>query len=601
MIYNSIIETIGSTPLIRLNKVNKGLKATILVKAEYFNPGNSVKDRMAIKMIEDAEKAGLLKPGGTIIEGTSGNTGMGLALVAIAKGYKCIFTLTDKQSKEKLDVLRALGAEVVVCPTNVAPTDPRSYYCTAARLNKEIPNSFYPNQYDNLSNTQAHYETTGPEIWEDTEGKVTHYAAGVGTGGTICGVSKFLKEKNPDVKTIGIDTYGSVFKKYKETGIFDEKEIYPYLLEGIGEDILPKNVDFDLIDLFVKVADKDAADMTRRLAKEEGLFVGWSSGAAVHGGLEYAKKHLTEKDIMVIILPDHGTRYLGKIYNDDWMDKNIKKICQLHVIGLRSARATARVIEKVIKPESPPLRRRPQTSSVMKPLLTAILYFIVFNVFAQCKDSSLVKTWGKWNQLQFNSSVYRLEHHTSDSLLPANLRRMAKEAIVNRCGENFYAKIKLCDLSIVIPLRPPVEKDDLMADGVAKGKDIKYYYSFEFIDEVPNIHYRFNLALDVQGKILTAWTLPVIKNNAFTKCISFCDAVDIAYKVKNSKIDLINRVELMYETQFNRFAWRVTEGHKILDKESYKSYRISIDAITGEVIARWEVVVKKYDNDRVYD
>lgn len=322
MIYNSIIETIGNTPLIRLNKVNKGIKATILVKVEYFNPGNSVKDRMAVKMVEDAEKAGLLKPGGTIIEGTSGNTGMGLALTAIAKGYKCIFTTTDKQSKEKVDVLRALGAEVVICPTNVAPSDPLSYYSTAARLNKEIPNSFYPNQYDNISNTVAHYETTGPEIWKDTEGMITHYAAGVGTGGTICGVSKFLKEKNSAVKTIGIDTYGSVFKKYKETEIFDENEIYPYLTEGIGEDILPKNVDFNLIDLFVKVSDKDSAGMTRRLAREEGLFVGWSSGAAVYGGLEYAKNHLKENDTMVIILPDHGTRYLGKVYNDDWMKRN---------------------------------------------------------------------------------------------------------------------------------------------------------------------------------------------------------------------------------------------------------------------------------------
>ncbi len=322
MIYNSIIETIGNTPLIRLNKVNEGIKATILVKVEYFNPGNSVKDRMAVKMVEDAEKAGLLKPGGTIIEGTSGNTGMGLILTAIAKGYKCIFTTTDKQSKEKVDVLRALGAEVVICPTNVAPSDPLSYYSTAARLNKEIPNSFYPNQYDNISNTVAHYETTGPEIWKDTEGMITHYAAGVGTGGTICGVSKFLKEKNSAVKTIGIDTYGSVFKKYKETEIFDENEIYPYLTEGIGEDILPKNVDFNLIDLFVKVSDKDSAGMTRRLAREEGLFVGWSSGAAVYGGLEYAKNHLKENDTMVIILPDHGTRYLGKVYNDDWMKRN---------------------------------------------------------------------------------------------------------------------------------------------------------------------------------------------------------------------------------------------------------------------------------------
>jgi len=319
MIYNSIIETIGNTPLVRLNKVNKGIKGEILVKVEYFNPGNSMKDRMAIKMVEDAEKAGILKPGGTIIEGTSGNTGMGLALAAIAKGYKCIFTMADKQSKEKIDILKAVGADVVVCPTNVTPEDPRSYYSVAKRLNKEIPNSFYPNQYDNLSNWKAHYETTGPEIWKDTEGKITHYAAGVGTGGSMCGTAKFLKEKNQDLISVGIDTYGSVFKKYKETGIFDEKEIYPYLTEGIGEDILPLNVDFSVIDHFIKVTDKDAAIMTRRLSKEEGLFVGWSCGSAVHGALEYAKEHLKEGDRMVIILPDHGTRYLGKVYNDEWM------------------------------------------------------------------------------------------------------------------------------------------------------------------------------------------------------------------------------------------------------------------------------------------
>lgn len=319
MIYNSIIETIGNTPMIRLNKINKGIKGNILVKVEYFNPGNSMKDRMAVKMVEDAEKAGILKPGGTIIEGTSGNTGMGLALAAIAKGYKCIFTMADKQSKEKIDILKAVGAEVIVCPTNVAPEDPRSYYSVAKKLNKEIPNSFYPNQYDNLSNAQAHYETTGPEIWKDTDGKITHYAAGVGTGGSMCGTAKFLKEKNPEIVTVGIDTYGSVFKKYKETGVFDENEIYPYLTEGIGEDILPKNVDFDMIDHFVKVTDKDAAVMTRRLSREEGLFVGWSCGSAVHGALEYAKENLKEGDTMVIILPDHGTRYLGKIYNDDWM------------------------------------------------------------------------------------------------------------------------------------------------------------------------------------------------------------------------------------------------------------------------------------------
>lgn len=317
--YNSIIETVGNTPLVKLQKISKGIKGTILVKVEYLNPGNSVKDRMAVKMIDDAEKAGILKPGGTIIEGTSGNTGMGLALTAIARGYKCIFTMSDKQSQEKINILKAVGAEVIVCPTNVAPDDPRSYYSVARRLNKEIPNSFYPNQYDNLSNFAAHYETTGPEIWQQTAGKITHYAAGVGTGGTICGASKYLKEQNPNIFTLGIDTYGSVFKKYKETGIFDENEIYPYMTEGIGEDILPKNVDFDLIDYFLKVTDKDAALMTRRLAREEGLFVGWSCGAAVYGALEYAKEHLKENDVMVVILPDHGTRYLNKIYNDEWM------------------------------------------------------------------------------------------------------------------------------------------------------------------------------------------------------------------------------------------------------------------------------------------
>lgn len=316
---NNLTEGIGNTPLLKLNSVNKGIKGTILVKVEYFNPGNSIKDRIALKMIEDAEKNGILKPGGTIIEGTSGNTGMGLALVAIAKGYKCIFTLADKQSKEKIDVLRAMGAEVIVCPTNVPPEDPKSYYSVARKLNEDIPNSFYPNQYDNVSNAASHYETTGPEIWNDTDGKITHYAAGMGTGGTISGTSKYLKEQNQDVLTIGLDSYGSVFKKYKETGVFDEKEIYPYLTEGIGEDILPKNVDFDMVDHIVKVTDKDAAIMTRRLAREEGLFVGWSCGSAVHGALEYAKENLSDSDVMVIILPDHGTRYLGKVYNDDWM------------------------------------------------------------------------------------------------------------------------------------------------------------------------------------------------------------------------------------------------------------------------------------------
>lgn len=319
MIYNSIVETIGNTPMVKLNKIFKGIPGTVLAKVEYFNPGNSTKDRMAIKMIEDAEKSGLLKPGGTIIEGTSGNTGMGLALAAVVKGYKCIFIMADKQSQEKINILRAVGAEVIVCPTNVEPEDPRSYYSVARKLNKETPNSIYPNQYDNPSNAQAHYETTGPEIWKQTEGKITHYVATVGTGGSMCGTSKYLKEHNADVITVGIDTYGSVFKKYKETGIFDKNEIYPYLTEGFGEDILPKNVDFDLIDLFIKVTDKDGAIMARRLSREEGMFVGWSSGSAVHGAVEYAREHLTKNDVMVILLPDHGTRYLNKVYNDQWM------------------------------------------------------------------------------------------------------------------------------------------------------------------------------------------------------------------------------------------------------------------------------------------
>jgi cystathionine beta-synthase len=319
MYYNSIIETIGNTPLVKLRKVTRNIKGTILAKLEYFNPGNSMKDRMAVKMIEEAEKSGDLKPGGTIIEGTSGNTGMGLALTAIAKGYQCIFTLADKQSREKIDILRAMGAEVIVCPTNVAPEDPKSYYSVAKKLNKEMPNSYYVNQYDNLSNSQAHYESTGPEIWDDTEGKITHFVAGVGTGGSISGVGRYLKEKNKNIKAIGIDSYGSVFKKYKDTGLFDEKEIYPYLTEGIGEDILPENVNFEVIDEFIKVTDKDAAIMARRLAREEGLFIGWSCGSAVFGALEYARIQLNEDDLMVILLPDHGTRYLNKIFNDNWM------------------------------------------------------------------------------------------------------------------------------------------------------------------------------------------------------------------------------------------------------------------------------------------
>jgi cystathionine beta-synthase len=318
MWYNNILETIGNTPMVKLNKITKDIPATVLAKIETTNPGNSIKDRMAIKMIEDAEKSGLLKPGGTIIEGTSGNTGMGLAIAAVIKGYKCIFTSTDKQSKEKFDALRAFGAEVIVCPTNVEPEDPRSYYSVSSRLEREVPNSWKPNQYDNLSNTVAHYESTGPEIWEQTEGKITHLVAGVGTGGTISGIAKYLKEKNPNIKVIGIDTYGSVFKKYKETGVFDKDEIYPYITEGIGEDFLPKNVDFTLIDHFEKVTDKDAALMTREVALKEGIFAGNSTGSAVAGVLQL-KDTFKKDDVVVIIFPDHGSRYMGKMYNEDWL------------------------------------------------------------------------------------------------------------------------------------------------------------------------------------------------------------------------------------------------------------------------------------------
>lgn len=326
----NILETIGNTPLVKLNKVTKEIDALVLAKVETFNPGNSVKDRMAVKMIEDAEADGRLKPGGTIIEGTSGNTGMGLALGAIVKGYKLICVISDKQSKEKMDILRAVGAKVVVCPTDVEPTDPRSYYSVSKRLAEETPNSWYVNQYDNPSNTLAHYEQTGPEIWEQTDGKITHFVVGVGTGGTISGVAKYLKEKNPNIKIWGVDTYGSVFKKYHETGIFDENEIYSYITEGIGEDILPKNVDFSLIDGFTKVTDKDAAVYTRKIALEEGIFVGNSAGSAIKGVLQL-KEHFKPEDVVVVLFHDSGSRYVGKMFNDDWMrergflDEDIKK------------------------------------------------------------------------------------------------------------------------------------------------------------------------------------------------------------------------------------------------------------------------------------
>lgn len=358
---NNILETIGNTPMVKLNKIVAEIDALVLAKVETFNPGNSVKDRMAVKMIEDAEADGRLQPGGTIIEGTSGNTGMGLALVAIIKGYKLICVISDKQSKEKMDILRAVGAKVVVCPTDVEPTDPRSYYSVSKRLAEETPNSWYVNQYDNMSNSLAHYEQTGPEIWKQTDGKITHFVVGVGTGGTISGVGRYLKEKNPNIKIWGIDTYGSVFKKYHETGIFDENEIYSYITEGIGEDILPKNVDFSLIDGFTKVTDKDAAVYTRKIALEEAIFVGNSAGACVKGLLQL-KEHFRPEDVVVVLFHDSGSRYVGKMFNDDWMrergflEENITKaedVIKDHIdkelIVVRTEELVSHAIERMRK------------------------------------------------------------------------------------------------------------------------------------------------------------------------------------------------------------------------------------------------------------
>ena len=315
---NNILETIGNTPLIKLNKITKELPCTVLAKVEYFNPGNSIKDRMAIKMVETAEKEGKLKPGGIIIEGTSGNTGMGLALAACVKGYKCIFVTTDKQSKEKADILKAVGAEVIICPTNVQPEDPRSYYSVAARLAKETPNSFHMNQYDNLANREAHYESTGPEIWEQTEGKITHLVIATGTGGTITGTAKYLKEKNPAIKILAVDVYGSLLKKYHDTGEIDMNEVHPYITEGIGEDFVPANYDMSLIDKFELVNDKDGAVMARRISKEEGIFVGYSSGSALQGIMQL-KNEFKKGDVVVVVFCDHGSRYVAKVYNDQWM------------------------------------------------------------------------------------------------------------------------------------------------------------------------------------------------------------------------------------------------------------------------------------------
>jgi cystathionine beta-synthase len=357
-ICDNILETIGHTPLVRINRITAGATgATVLAKLETFNPGNSIKDRMAVRMIEDAERAGRLKPGGTIIEGTSGNTGMGLAIAAVVKGYRCVFTTTDKQSKEKIDALKAFGAEVIVCPTDVDPEDPRSYYSVSTRLEQEIPGSWKANQYDNLSNTAAHYEWTAPEIWEQTEGRVTHLVVGVGTGGTISGVGRYLKERNSKIRVWGIDTYGSVFKKYKETGIFDKNEIYPYVTEGIGEDFLPGNVDFAIIDHFEKVTDRDAAVMTRRLAREEGIWAGNSAGSAMAGVLQL-REHFGTGDVVVVIFHDHGSRYLGKMFNDEWMrakgflevtGMTVRDLVALGVSGELYAVEAARPVEEAVR------------------------------------------------------------------------------------------------------------------------------------------------------------------------------------------------------------------------------------------------------------
>ncbi len=356
---NNILETIGNTPLIRLNKVAKDIPATVLAKVDYFNPGNSIKDRMALKMVEVAEQEGKLKPGGTIIEGTSGNTGMGLALAACVKGYHCIFVTTDKQSKEKADILKAMGAEVIVCATNVLPTDPKSYYSVAKRLSQEIPNSMYMNQYDNLANRQAHYESTGPEIWQQTEGKITHLVCTAGTGGTITGTAMYLKEKNPNIQIWAIDVYGSLLTKYFRTGEIDMNEVHPYISEGFGEDFVPQNYDMQFIDHFEQVTDKDGAIMARKIAREEGLFCGYSAGSCLQG-LMQLKSRLKKEDVVVCIFHDHGTRYIGKIYNDQWMMergflevKTFKDIVNgrrdKHLLTLENNRTVAEAVEMMKK------------------------------------------------------------------------------------------------------------------------------------------------------------------------------------------------------------------------------------------------------------
>ena len=355
MWHDNILGTIGNTPLVKINELAAGFPCTVLAKVEFFNPGGSVKDRIGVSMIEEAEREGRVQPGGTIIEGTSGNTGAGLALAAIAKGYRCIFTTTDKQSQEKLDVLRALGAEVIVCPTAVPPDSPKSYYSRARQLAEEIPNSVYLNQYDNPSNTEAHYRSTGPELWEQTDGRITHFVAGAGTGGTISGVATYLKEKNPEVGVIGVDPHGSVYHKYYHTREFDEGEVHPYLTEGVGEDILAGNMDFDIVDDFVRIDDREAMLTTRRLASQEGMFIGQSSGMVMAGALQWMEDHreeLSEEDVIVILFPDSGFRYLSKTYDDDWMRNHgfVERRSDLTVDEvLRSRRTGSEVV--AVKPD----------------------------------------------------------------------------------------------------------------------------------------------------------------------------------------------------------------------------------------------------------
>lgn len=319
-VHDNLLGLIGNTPLVRLNKITENFAGSYYAKVESFNAGQSSKDRIALHIVEDAERKGILKPGDTIVETTSGNTGFSLAMVSIIKGYKCILAVSSKSSKDKIDALRTMGAQVYVCPAHVRPDDPRSYYEVAKRLHRENEGSVYINQYFNALNTTAHYESTGPEIWKQTEGKITHLVACSGTGGTISGTARFLKEQNPDIRILGIDAFGSVLKKYHETGRLDPNEIYPYRIEGLGKNLIPTATDFEAIDYFEKVSDEDSAHTARELAKTEGIFAGYTSGAAMQGVKQLAGKgEFEENSHVVIIFPDHGSRYMSKIYSDDWM------------------------------------------------------------------------------------------------------------------------------------------------------------------------------------------------------------------------------------------------------------------------------------------